>query len=95
MLVHDSFCHDDDSFHVLTCFMTMEQFICYPEVQISALHSFPGNFAEIRCDRSLDHHDGAIDEQRWDPDLLRTDLHDTGVPKESQATFLSNDGTKV
>lgn len=55
----------------------------------------PGNFAEVRCDRGLNHHDVASDEQRRDPDLLRTDLHDAGVPQESQETFLSNDGTKV
>lgn len=56
---------------------------------------FQGNFAEVWCDRGLNHHDGTSDEQRRDPDLLRTDLHDAGVPQESQETFLSNDGTKV
>lgn len=56
---------------------------------------FPGNFAEVRRDRGLNHHDGASDEQRRDPDLLRADLHDAGVPQESQETLLSNDGTKV
>lgn len=46
-----------------------------------------GNAAEIRRDRDPDHHDGASDEQRRDPHLLRTNLYDTGVPQESQETL--------
>lgn len=48
---------------------------------------FSGNFAEVRRDRGLDHHDVATDEQRWNPDILRTDFYDAGVPQESQETF--------
>lgn len=56
---------------------------------------FTGNFVEVRRDWSLNHHDGTSDEQRRDPHLLRTDLHDARVPQESQETLLSNDGAKV
>lgn len=56
---------------------------------------FSGNVAEVRCDRSLNHHDVTSDEQRRHPDLLWTDFYDSRVPQESPKTFLSNDGTKV
>lgn len=55
----------------------------------------PGNVVEIWSDWGLDHYDVASDEQGRHLDLLRTDLHDTGVPQESQETFLSYDGAKV
>lgn len=55
----------------------------------------PGDFIEIRRDRDPDHHDGAPHEQRRDPHMLRTDLHDSGVPQESSETFRSDDGAQV
>lgn len=55
----------------------------------------PGDSAEVWCDRGPNYHDGASDEQRRDPYLLRADLYDSRVPQEPQETFRSNDGTKV
>lgn len=62
---------------------------------VSSFLPFAGNFAEVRRDRDLNHHDGAPDEQRRHPHIVRTDLHDAGVPQESQKTLRSDDGAQV
>lgn len=62
---------------------------------INRIYNPAGDFIEIRRDRDPDHHDGAPHEQRRDPHMLWTDLHDSGVPQESSKTFRSDDGAQV
>lgn len=62
---------------------------------INRIYNPAGDFIEIRRDRDPDHHDGAPHEQRRDPNMLWTDLHDSGVPQESSKTFQSDDGAQV